>query len=94
MDTCTYQRRQVLYSGNVQGVGFRFTTHRIAQDFEITGFVRNLPDRRVELVAEGSVLQLENFLAAITVQMADQIHDTKTDTQPATNEYDSFDIRF
>ena len=92
--SCTIQRRQIFYSGNVQGVGFRFTTHRIAQDYEVTGYVRNLPDRRVELVVEGSELQIENFLAAVAAQMADQIRSVRSDTRPANNEFQSFDIRF
>ena len=47
------QRRETHYSGQVQGVGFRFQTLRIARAYEVAGFVRNLPDGRVELVAEG-----------------------------------------
>jgi acylphosphatase len=43
--------RQVFYSGRVQGVGFRYTVKRIAGGFEVTGWVRNLPDGRVELQA-------------------------------------------
>jgi acylphosphatase len=92
--SCTYQRRQIFYSGNVQGVGFRFTTHRIAQDFEVTGYVRNLPDRRVELVVEGSEQQIENFLASIASHMSDQIRSVKCDTRPANNHFKSFEIQF
>jgi acylphosphatase len=47
------ERRTVFYSGLVQGVGFRYTTQRIAQQHAFAGFVRNLPDGRVQLVAEG-----------------------------------------
>ncbi len=43
--------RQVIYSGRVQGVGFRYTVKRIAGGYEVTGWVRNLPDGRVELQA-------------------------------------------
>ena len=46
-------RVRILYSGHVQGVGFRYTAKTVAAGFEITGVVRNLPDGRVELVAEG-----------------------------------------
>ncbi len=59
------KRMQVLYSGNVQGVGFRYTAKSVATGFEITGTVRNLPDGRVELVAEGEKLELESFREAI-----------------------------
>jgi acylphosphatase len=40
---------QVFYEGHVQGVGFRFTVRHIAKGFDVTGWVRNLPDGRVEL---------------------------------------------
>lgn len=43
--------RQVFYSGKVQGVGFRYTVKRIAGGFEVLGWVKNLPDGRVELQA-------------------------------------------
>jgi acylphosphatase len=43
--------KQVFYSGRVQGVGFRYTTKKLASEFDVTGWVRNLPDGRVELLA-------------------------------------------
>jgi len=52
---------QVLYSGHVQGVGFRYTAKMVASGYEVTGTVRNLPDGRVELVAEGTRAELEAF---------------------------------
>ena len=55
----------ILYSGSVQGVGFRYTARTVAAGFEITGTVRNLPDGRVELIAEGPREELEAFRAAI-----------------------------
>ncbi len=54
-----------LYSGRVQGVGFRYTVRTVATGFEVTGIVRNLQDGRVELVAEGSKEELDAFLAGI-----------------------------
>jgi acylphosphatase len=56
---------QVLYSGSVQGVGFRYTVRTVATGFEVTGTVRNLPDGSVELVAEGARDELEAFRKAI-----------------------------
>ena len=47
------QRREVYFSGRVQGVGFRYTVRMVASRFAVTGFVKNLPDGRVQLVAEG-----------------------------------------
>ncbi len=51
----------VLYSGNVQGVGFRYTAKTVAAGFEIVGRIRNLPDGRVELIAEGLMDELNGY---------------------------------
>lgn len=59
------RRMMIHYSGRVQGVGFRYQTHRVAAGFEVTGTVRNLPDGRVELVAEGEESELTGFREAI-----------------------------
>jgi len=58
-------RMTILYSGRVQGVGFRYLARAVAMGFEVTGTVRNLPDGRVELVAEGERAELEAFRRAI-----------------------------
>jgi acylphosphatase len=58
-------RMCVLYSGDVQGVGFRYAAKSVATGFEVTGTVRNLADGRVELIAEGARAELEGFRAAI-----------------------------
>ena len=59
------RRMTVLYSGHVQGVGFRYTARSVARGFEVAGTVRNLPDGRVELVVEGESPELEAFRQAI-----------------------------
>lgn len=56
---------QILYSGRVQGVGFRYAVRTLATGFEVSGTVRNLPDGRVELIAEGAKTELESFREAI-----------------------------
>ena len=58
-------RMHIFYSGHVQGVGLRFTVKQVAAGFEVTGTVRNLPDGRVELMAEGTKAELEEFREAI-----------------------------
>ena len=57
--------RQVLYSGRVQGVGFRYSVKRLATGFGVTGWVRNLPDGTVELQANGEPAEVDAFVAAI-----------------------------
>lgn len=86
-------RYSVLFSGNVQGVGFRFTTIAIAKHYDVCGYVRNLPSGQVELVAEGNFDELDRFLAAIRQRMQDFIRDVEIDQSPATSEFSSFTIR-
>jgi acylphosphatase len=68
--------KHVLYSGRVQGVGFRYTAHGLAARFPVAGFVRNLPSGDVELVVEGPIDQVDAFLAAVAGRMADYIDQT------------------
>jgi acylphosphatase len=57
--------RQLFYEGRVQGVGFRYTCKQMARGYDVTGWVRNLPDGRVELQCAGERDEVEDFLAAI-----------------------------
>ena len=58
--------RQIFYSGRVQGVGFRAAIKRIASGYEVTGWVKNLADGRVEMQAMSHDSdELQAFLAAI-----------------------------
>jgi acylphosphatase len=65
--------RRVLYSGRVQGVGFRYTAQRLSGNYAIGGYVRNLPDGRVELVAEGPEPDVDAFLHSVDRSMAGYI---------------------
>lgn len=56
-------RVELLISGTVQAVGFRYFTYQKAQLLRLTGWVRNLPDGRVQVVAEGDRATLEQFIA-------------------------------
>ena len=88
------EARRVLYSGRVQGVGFRYTARRIAQQHAVTGFVRNLDDGRVELIAEGAPAELDRLLAAIAEAMAGYIGDVQVAATQVTGKYASFDVAF
>ena len=57
--------RRSIYSGRVQGVGFRFSTKQIATGFEVLGWVKNLPDGTVELQVKGEADEVEEFLLEI-----------------------------
>jgi acylphosphatase len=56
---------QAFYEGYVQGVGFRWTVRHIAKGFDVTGWVRNLRDGRVELQVNGEETEVRAFLEAI-----------------------------
>lgn len=86
-------RRSVFYSGRVQGVGFRYTTQKIAERYVVVGFVRNLPDRRVELVVEGVEDEIQRFLQEITDVLCDNIHDSQSTNSAATGQFSAFEIR-
>ena len=58
-------RAHIFYSGAVQGIGFRYTTQRYAMDLGLTGWVRNLKDGRVEIIAEGSKELIAKFLSGL-----------------------------
>jgi acylphosphatase len=91
--TTNRRRLKIFYSGRVQGVGFRYTTKTVAAGYEITGFVRNLPDGRVELVAEGQTAELEAFRDAIRgAGLAGFIRNEVEDWGDAQNEFRGFEI--
>ncbi|HJT30598.1 MAG TPA: acylphosphatase [Pirellulales bacterium] len=87
------QRRQVFYKGRVQGVGFRYTTLEIAGGYRVSGYVRNLPDGRVGLEAEGEPAELDRFLTSVAERLRRYIVHADCRTRPATGEFDQFEIR-
>ncbi len=87
------ERRRVLYRGRVQAVGFRWTTRRIAARHQVSGWVRNLPDGLVELVAEGEPSELEAFLQEIRQHFSANIDEETQSSAEATGEFAGFSIR-
>jgi acylphosphatase len=89
------ERLRIFYSGRVQGVGFRATAHRLAQDRPVGGFVRNLDDGRVELLIEGDSADVHAVLAAIDRSLGDKIRDLKICREPPGEDSpDGFVIRY
>jgi acylphosphatase len=89
------ERRRVHYSGHVQGVGFRFTSQRLAQGFNVGGYVRNLPDGRVEVVVEGATADVDAFLEAIRAELNHHIRSVSESPEPAGDPpYTEFFIRY
>ncbi len=88
------EQREFNYCGHVQGVGFRYTTRAVADRLAVTGFVRNLSDGRVQLVAEGDSRQLDLLEKQIAERMSGHISETTRDVRPATGQYHLFEIRY
>ena len=88
-----FERREMHFSGRVQGVGFRYTTYRLAQSFDVRGFVQNLVDGRVFLQVEGSVAELNRFFASIQDVMDRHIDDVQSRKTDYTGEFTAFEIR-
>ena len=94
MSRADVQRREVYYSGRVQGVGFRYTARALAKGFRVAGYVRNLSDGRVELVVEGALEEIDRFLAAIDKQIGHYVRDVRQSASPASGNFKGFEIRF
>jgi len=88
------KRLHVIYSGDVQGVGFRFTAERAAVSLGLTGWVKNLSDGRVEAVCEAASEELNAFLERIDNVFGEYISAKDVDWEDATGEFSGFDIRF
>ena len=89
------KRATVFYTGRVQGVGFRYTVREIACGYEVTGYVRNLPDGRVELVAEGVEEEVRAYAEALrTSQLGSHIRNADVNWREAAEEFRGFDIRY
>src|SRR5262245_43225473 len=84
--------RLVHYAGQVQGVGFRVTSTRLAQRFAVTGWVRNLADGRVRLHVEGAPAEVERFLSAVRERFAGYVEDEAVEDTPPTGRYHAFEI--
>lgn len=87
------ERREIHFSGRVQGVGFRYTTRNIAARYPVTGYVKNLPDGRVLLVVEGTQYDVEDFLGSLRAEMRNYIRGEQEVRVSATGEFLSFSIR-
>jgi acylphosphatase len=87
---CT--RCHCFFKGRVQGVGFRYTTRNLAINFDVTGFVRNLPDGRVELLVEGPPKQCEGFIEAVNERMKPNIRQMERLDEPASGDFPHFSI--
>lgn len=86
-------RKTIHFAGRVQGVGFRYTARNIAQQYKVSGYVRNLADGRVELVMEGSERETNAVVEEIKRKMTGFVRGVNVQTAPAIDEFEDFEIR-
>jgi acylphosphatase len=85
-------RLRVLFAGRVQGVGFRATTLELARGYQVTGSVRNLPDGRVELEAQGTQGEVAGLLAAVEERFRHNIRQQSVEDVPVACDENGFEI--
>lgn len=83
----------VFFEGHVQGVGFRFTTFQVAKGYEVTGYVKNLNDGRVQLELEGEHGECIAFIRALNEEMASFIRDKSQTEDLRPPQFKEFTIR-
>ena len=89
------KRVHVYYAGPVQGVGFRMTAEDVARELGVVGWIKNLRDGRVELVAEAEETTLQRFLETIrNGAMRNFIHDAEVSWSDASEAFHEFEIRY
>ncbi len=88
------KRVHILYHGFVQGVGFRFTAQHLANKLGVKGWVKNLSNGSVEIVAEEEEKVLEDFLSQIKGHFCRYIHNADVKWQEPKRDFEDFQIRF
>ena len=88
------KRVHAYYSGDVQGVGFRFTAIDVARKRGVKGWVKNTYGEGVEVVAEGEEKALKEFLDDLKKEMSYYIRKENISWEPATGEFSDFQARF
>jgi acylphosphatase len=94
MEQMEQTAKHIVFSGEVQGIGFRFTANRLAGRYSVTGFVRNLPDGNVEMLIQGSEQDIRHCIAEIQDSFRGYIRNTKTDSVPPNPSYTNFRVAF
>jgi acylphosphatase len=91
----TPQRLRAIVQGRVQGVFFRDSTRTEARALGLTGYVRNLPDGTVEVVAEGPREELEKLQGLLKIgPPSARVEAVEAQWQQATGEFDRFEVRY
>jgi acylphosphatase len=78
------------FTGRVQGVGFRYQTLQVAKGFEVSGLVKNLPDGRVQLEAEGRTEEVKDFVTAVHERMTGYIRKVEQTEEKRVGQFRGF----
>jgi acylphosphatase len=84
---------EVLFSGHVQGVGFRYSTLQVAKEFEVSGYVRNMLDGRVQVEVEGAVADVAAFLTTVQERLHGHIRKMERKAAKRVAQFQGFEIR-
>jgi acylphosphatase len=87
------QTQQILFSGSVQGVGFRWAAERLARPLPLTGYVRNLSDGRVELRISGVESDIDRLVGDLQCHFGDGITGIERHREAELAEFSDFRIR-
>lgn len=90
----TVVRRVIVYAGHVQGVGFRWCVQNIAMQYDVAGYVRNIPEQQVEVVLEGRSEDINQIARTIQTKMGSFIRETRSSEAPPTHKFDDFSIQY
>ncbi len=85
-------RSHTFFLGSVQGVGFRYTTQRFANDLKLTGWVKNLPDGRVEMMVEGPRERIETLIFKLDQHYGAKITRKEVDWLDARSQFKGFEV--
>lgn len=86
--------KHVIFKGRVQGVGFRYTTHRAANRYDLTGYVRNLPDGTVEALLQGTEPNIKACLNDLQNTFSGYLRDLKSKDKPVNPQHHDFKIAY
>jgi len=86
--------KHIIFTGQVQGVGFRFTAFNMANRYQLTGLVRNLIDGSVEMITQGTNDDIDICISEIKSSFSDCIIETKIEEVPYNPKYKDFKITF
>jgi len=86
--------KHIIFTGRVQGVGFRFTARRAASRRQLTGFVRNVPNGAVEMLAQGRSEDIDDCIQDLKEYFAGYLKETRIEEIPPDPKYSDFKITF